>query len=174
MWKFAIIYGPFAGLISIVAIISGLKLSGGHGAGSSQWLGYLIMILALTLVYFGTKRYRDTVQGGVISFGKALLLGLAISAVAGATYVLVWETYLALTCYEFIGEYTGTLIEQKRAAGMSGEELAAEIEKAEKLNIQYGKVYFRLPATFAEIFPVGLLVSLVSAAILRTRGPARR
>jgi hypothetical protein len=32
---------------------------------------------------------------------------------------------------------------------------------------QYANPLFRLPMTFAEIFPVGVLVSLVSAAILR-------
>ncbi len=31
----------------------------------------------------------------------------------------------------------------------------------------YAKPWYRMPMTFAEIFPVGILVSLVSAALLR-------
>ena len=33
--------------------------------------------------------------------------------------------------------------------------------------VQYENPLFRLPMTFAEIFPVGVLVSLVSALVLR-------
>ena len=41
--------------------------------------------------------------------------------------------------------------------------------------IQYADPLFRLPMTFVEIFPVGVLVSLISAGLLRNRRflPAR-
>ena len=38
------------------------------------------------------------------------------------------------------------------------------------MKIQYADPLFRLPITFLEIFPVGLLISLISAAILRNPG----
>ena len=37
----------------------------------------------------------------------------------------------------------------------------------EKFKQQYANPLFRVPATFLEIFPVGLLISLISAAVLR-------
>jgi hypothetical protein len=37
----------------------------------------------------------------------------------------------------------------------------------EAFKLQYANPMIRMPMTFAEIFPVGLLVSLVSAGLLR-------
>jgi hypothetical protein len=45
-----------------------------------------------------------------------------------------------------------------------------------EFKVMYANPWFRLPMVFSEIFPVGVLVSLVSAAMLRrpTFLPARR
>jgi hypothetical protein len=37
----------------------------------------------------------------------------------------------------------------------------------EAFKVQYANPMYRLPMTFVEIFPVGVLVSLVSAGLLR-------
>ena len=37
----------------------------------------------------------------------------------------------------------------------------------EQFKVQYANPLFRLPMTFIEIFPVGVLVSLFAAALLR-------
>ena len=52
-------------------------------------------------------------------------------------------------------------------------QLTAEMEAFKK---SYAKPLYRLTEGFTEIFPVGVLVSLVSAGLLRNRGflPARR
>ena len=40
------------------------------------------MIVALSVIFLGVKRYRDQELGGVIRFGTAFMLGLGIAAVA--------------------------------------------------------------------------------------------
>jgi hypothetical protein len=35
--------------------------------------------------------------------------------------------------------------------------------------VQYADPLYRLPMTFIEIFPIGVLVSLIAAALLRNR-----
>ncbi|MEE9427203.1 MAG: DUF4199 domain-containing protein [Paracoccaceae bacterium] len=173
MFKFALKYGIIAGLISISAITIGLVLGGANSGASSQLLGYAIMLLALSVIYFAIRRYRDTVLGGVIRFGQAALLGIIISAIAGVAYVAAWEVYLAFSGTEFIDGYIAGTVEKKQAAGLSAAALEAEIEKLNGIKDNYAKPWIRLPMTFTEIFPVGLLVSLISAAILRTRAPAK-
>ena len=42
-----------------------------------------------------------------------------------------------------------------------------EIAKMEQFKEQYRNPLFRVPVTFLEIFPVGLLIALISAAVLR-------
>ena len=100
MLRIALTYGIIAGVVIVIGIIATFSLSTGHGGGS-LFLGYLIMILALSMVFFGVKRYRDRDLGGVIKFLPALLMGLGIAIVAGVAYVLVWEGYLAATHYTF-------------------------------------------------------------------------
>ncbi len=170
----AFIYGSIAGLIVISTMVAGFFLGADHG-GSSLFLGYTIMIVALTLIFLAIKGYRDR-QGGVIKFGPAFLLGLMTALVAGAFYVLGWEGYLAATNYTFMDGYVAAAIEAKKAAGMTGAALEAEIAKLEEMKVQYANPLFRMPMTFMEIFPVGLVIALISAAILRNPKafPARR
>jgi hypothetical protein len=124
----------------------------------------------------GIKRYRDVDLGGVIGFWRALALGLGISVVAGILYVISWETACAIAGIDFGASYSAAMIAQKKAAGVSGAALAKFIAEMNAFKVQYANPLYRWPMTFIEIFPVGVLVSLVSAALLRNRRflPARR
>lgn len=174
MTKTALVYGAIAGSIVIGSILAGFLLGSDHG-GQSLWFGYLIMILALSLIFLGVKSYRDRQGGGVIKFGPALFLGLMIAVVAGVFYVGGWEAYLAATDYSFMPSYVDQIIESKKAAGLAGEALAAEIAKLEEMEANYENPLYRMPMTFVEIFPVGLVIALFSAAVLRNSNvlPAR-
>lgn len=166
MGRIALVYGGISGAIAMAVITIGIILSpdGSHG---SVVFGYSIMVIALTMIFLGVKSYRDRTLGGVIRFGPALLLGVMIAGVAGVFYSIGWEGYLAATGYKFMDEYAAGVIEAKTAAGLAGDALAAEIAKMDEMKKNYANPLFRFPMTFLEIFPVGLLVSLLSAAILR-------
>ena len=79
MLRISLIYGGIAGAVIIGSMLTGFALSDGEGFGSSQLIGYLFMIVALSLIFMGIKRYRDQELGGVISFGKAFQLGLFVN-----------------------------------------------------------------------------------------------
>lgn len=168
MIKSIIIFGVLAGL-AIVATIA-LSLVAGFTSehvAALEWLGYLIMIVALSLIFLGVKRIRDNDLGGVISFWTALRAGLGIAVVASVIYVIGWEVNLAVTDYKFIEDYTQSIIDQRQAEGLSEEEMQAVYVEMEDMKVQYGKVVPRLFMTFLEIFPVGLLISFVAASFLR-------
>lgn len=168
MQRIILIYGAGAGLAVILSVILGLMLSDGtETPQSQQWLGYLIMLVALSLIFVGIKRHRDQHLGGAIGFATAMGIGLGIAAVAGFVYVLVWEIYLALTDYAFIDLYTHSIITGQQAEGVTGAELQALTDRMATLKARYANPLFRLPMTFLEIFPVGALITLISAAILR-------
>lgn len=164
MKKIAITYGVIVGLVIIGSI--GLTLALGAG---EVWLGLLVMILAFTAIYFAIKQYRDQALGGVIRFGTAALLGLTIAVVASVVYVAVWEVYLYTTDYKFMEVYTASILEGRRADGLGGAEWDALVQEMAQMKAQYARPLIRLPMTFLEVFPVGLLIALISAAILRTR-----
>lgn len=167
MWSIALVYGTISGVIAISSIVLSITIGGVNSSMGAQWLGYLIMLLALSLVFFGTKRYRDRERGGVIRFAQALWVGLAISVIASIAYVIIWEIYLAATDYSFTAEFTKSLEEQRIVEGIIDEALDAEITRMAAAEAMMTNPLFRIPITFTEIFPVGAIVALVSAALLR-------
>jgi hypothetical protein len=163
------LFGTIAGLIVIGAMIAVMVASGGQPEmqDHSLLLGYTIMLVALSMIFFGIKAYRDRELGGVIHFMPALFMGLGISIVSGIIYVLVWEVYMAATNYTFMNAYVESYIAQQKAAGITGAALDKIVAEMEQMKVQYADPLFRMPMTFMEIFPVGLLISLISAAVLR-------
>ncbi len=165
--RYAVTYGALSGLVIIAIIITGIQFADRVKFAGSAWFGYLVMLSALSFIFVGVKRFRDVEQGGVIGFGGALGLGIAIAVVAGLAYVLVWEAYLAATHYAFMDQYVAGIRKAKEAAGVTGQALERAMAPMEKMRLQYRNPLFRMPLTFLEIAPVGLLVALISAALLR-------
>lgn len=170
MLAIALKFGAVSGAIVIAVLVTGIVLSGEHGNGhvlSSQWLGYLVMLVALSMIFMAIRDYRNRHLGGVIRFLPAFSLGLLVAAIAGSVYVAGWELYLAATGYTFMDNYTAQMIATQRADGLQGAELDAYITQMENMKVMYRNPLLRIPMTFLEIFPVGLFVALVSALILR-------
>ncbi len=167
MNRIALVYGSLSGLAIIGTAVLGMSLGGASDMESTKWLGYLVMIVALSLVFVGVKQYRDRELGGVIRFGSALKVGLAIVLVASVVYVAVWEVYLAATDYAFIDVYAESVLEQRAEAGATPAEVEAAREEMAAMVARYDRMPSRLFLTFLEIFPVGVAVALVSAAVLR-------
>jgi hypothetical protein len=164
--KYALIYGGIAGAI-VVSIISASIAMDLPSHATSVWVGYLIMLAALSLIFVGVKRYRDVECGGAIRFGRAFGIGLGIAAMAALVYVVGWEIYLACSGHDFMAEYTAGILKDMRADGAGQAAIEAKAAEMGELADSYRNPLFRMPMTFVEIFPVGLIVALVSAALLR-------
>ena len=161
-------YGSIAGLIVGIPLFAmAVAFAGQPPLPYGVALGYLIMLVALSTVFVAIKRRRDGALGGVIRFWPAFALGLAISLVASLFYVVAWETALAVTGTGFIDDYARAAIAEQRAAGAGPEALARLSAEMERFKADYADPLFRLPITLTEILPIGVLVSLASAALLR-------
>jgi hypothetical protein len=165
--KYVLTYGVLSGLVIIATMLTGIVLGGLDSSFSSMWFGYLVMLVALTFIFVGVKRFRDVERGGVIRFMPAFGVGLGIAAVAGAAYIAVWEIYLAATDYAFMDQYIAHIVRARQAEGVPAAQIAREVVEMEAMREQYANPLIRIPMTFLEIFPVGLLVALVSALLLR-------
>lgn len=169
MQRLILAYGLIAGVVvSIQLFLIATLLRDNPPTGPlGMAIGYLTMLIALSAVFAAIKRRRDHDLGGAIRFWPALGLGVAISAVAGVLYVLTWEAVLALNGAGYVETMMAAEVERQRAAGASATELAALEAEMAGFMPYYANPLIRMPITFSEIFPVGLLVSLVSAALLR-------
>ena len=170
-------YGVIAGLVvGGFEFVTFIAYSGMPPLKYGMLIGYTTMLIALSAVFVGIKRHRDVDRGGVIGFWPAFGVGLGISVIAGIFYVAAWEAVQAMTHMDFASSYARAMIESAEAKGASAEALAKLRADMATFKLQYADPLFRLPMTFVEIFPVGVLVSLVSAGLLRNTRflPARR
>ena len=170
-------YGLIAGVVVGGIMFANFTFVGGeHNFEYGMVIGYATMLVALTAVFVGIKRHRDRELGGVIRFWPAFGMGVSMSVIAGVLYSLSWEASQAITGGDFMASYSTYMLEQARAEGQSAAAIAEMTRQMAEFKVMYAKWWFRLPMTFSEIFPVGVLVSLVSAALLRRPDflPARR
>lgn len=167
MLRIVLIYGVIGGFIVAGPMaVTWFMTPEGQIPENAALYGYASMLLAFTMVFVGIKHYRDRVLGGVIRFLPALGVGLGISAVASLFWVVGWELTLAAG-FDFGGAYTDSVVAAAQARGAP----AAEIERVRAETAEFLSMYanplYRLPITFVEMFPIGVVVSLLSAAVLR-------
>jgi hypothetical protein len=134
-------------------------------------LGYASIIVALSMVFFGVRRYRDHYLEGRISFGRAFQTGLLIALVASIVYVLAWVLNVAYgSGEEIMNQYFTYTMDQIRQSGKPAEEIEAEIARIKAFQESYRHPAVWIGMTFLEIFPIGVFVALISAFLLRARG----
>lgn len=167
MKKIVWIYGITSGLLilGISALVFSLfRVT--HVTG--ELLGYLVMIISLSLIFVAVKQYRDKHLGGVIRFGKAFLVGLYITLIASFIYVAQWELYMqSAGSEEFVDSYQSSIIESMKRNGASQAEIDRRMEEHAVYKKRYSITLFRILITASEIMPVGLIISLISASLLK-------
>jgi Protein of unknown function (DUF4199) len=170
MKKNILTYGLISGLIISALMAVNLTLSSNSGDfDNSILVGYASMIIAFSLIFVGIKNFRDKYNGGVISFGKAFKVGFFITLVASTIYVIVWLLEEHFFFPDFIEKYTAYEINKLQASGISAAKLASETKELEQAKEMYNNPAIKILMTYAEILPVGLVVTLISSLILKKK-----
>ena len=169
MKKTVLTYSPIAGVIIVLlmALFIGL-MSKEQDFQMGEILGYASMIVALSTIFVGIRKYRDDELGGMITFGKAFQVGLLITLVASAIYVAAWMFYSAGGgADEMMTAFLDQTVEKMKASGATEAEISAKVTEMEQFQEMYKNPIVKIGITFLEIFPVGLIISLIAAALLR-------
>jgi hypothetical protein len=170
MTRIVLIFGLIAGAISaaLMWLLIAVQNNGLVNLDNGMLFGYATMIIALSLVFFGIKSYRDN-NGGRITFLKGLQVGILISLISAVIYAGSWELYYRGSGQEFLQKYTAHYIDGMRKDGKSEADIAkAETEMAQ-FQEMYKNFFVRFAMTLMEILPVGIVVTLISAGLLRKR-----
>lgn len=170
--KYGLIAGVIVGLpLFVLTVFFGHNLPMAWG----MVIGYTSMLIAFSMILVATKRHRDQNLGGVIRFWPAFAMGLGITLVASLIYVLTWEAVMASSTQDFMAIYGKAMLEQEKANGASAEALAKMAAEMQEFAVMYAKPWYRMLITMTEILPIGVLVSLISAVLIRRPGfmPAR-
>ena len=134
-----------------------------------QLIGYATMLIALSTIFIGVRNFRNNQNGGVITFGKAFKIGFLIALIASTCYVITWMIMSATIMSDFMDQYIAASIAKMEASDMPRAEMAKSIEDMNQMAEMYKNPFFKILITYAEMLPVGILVSLISAAILRKK-----
>lgn len=172
-----LVFGSISGVI--ISVFMGVSMaimscgSGDKDGGiTSMIIGFSAMALAFSFIFVGIKNYRDKQNEGSITFGKGFLLGLMISLIASTLYVITWGVEFHFFMPDFMDKYSAMQVKQLQESGVSGAAFAEAVKSIESSNYNYKhNLFFFALYTYMEILPVGILITLISALILRRKTP---
>ena len=162
-------YGLLSGLVLAITMALTVPFEHRLGARYGMVVGYTTMVLSFLIVFVGVKHYRDTVCAGTITFGRAFAAGALMMLISCACYVAMWELLHATVERNFAHDYAAGMIKRAQNSGLQGAALEARIAEAHQFEATYANPLYRMTMTLLEPLPVGLVMSLVTAGILRRR-----
>lgn len=166
---FGLIAGGILG--ALMAIMVPYCLSNTASFENAEIFGYTIQVLAFILVFFGVRSYREHVGGGAISFGKAFKVGILMTLIACAVYVVSWEIIFYNFVPDFADKYAAHMLQTMHDKGATAQAIEKATQEMARFKVLYKNPFFNVGMTFVEVFPVGLIMTLISAAILRRKSP---
>jgi hypothetical protein len=172
MRKTVLTFGIISGLILSAEMLATLPFFHKIGEGKALIIGYTTMVLAGLLVFFGIRTYRDNVSDGRLTFARAFAVGILISLIANFFYVATWEFIYHKFMPDFAEKYAAQMVEHAKSSGASAQKIDQTIREAEQFRQNYHNPVYNIGMTLLEVFPVFLLITLISAAILRRRSAA--
>ncbi len=157
--------GAFVSIFMVVMI----KYCNSEHAITNMLITYTAMIIAFSVIFVAIKKARDS-NGGVITFGKAFGIGLTITLITSTIYAAAWLVYSHFFIPDFIDKYTDHLIQQLKASHLPPQELKEKIDQANRDRAFYGSFLGKAIEPYMEILPVGLIVSVIAALVLKRKG----
>src|SRR5215469_3291973 len=162
---FGLISGALISLMMALTVPFQDKIGHDHG----YVIGYTTIVLSLLLTFFGVRSYRDNVANGQITFAKAFAVGISITIISCICYVVTWEIIYYNFMPDFLDKYAAHVIEKMKAAGETTAAIQQKTDELDQLKVMYKNPLVNMAMTFIEPFPVGLVITLISAAFLRKK-----
>lgn len=169
MKKTVLTFGLIAGVMISVLMGGSLLIANKIGNTHSMLLGYTMMVASFLLIYFGIRSYRDNSVGGQISFGRAFACGILITLITTVFYVAMWEFLYFNFMPHFMDSYFAAQIHKVQASGLDPATTAAQVAAIQHSQQLYQNPFVNMAYTAIEPLPVGIIITLISAAILRKK-----
>ncbi len=171
MKKTVLTFGFIAGLIvtAMMVFSSYQCYNNSEQFEPSMVVGYLSMLVAFSFVFVGIRNYREKFNGGTITFGKAFTIGLLIALVASTMYVVVWLIEYYYFIPDFMDKYMDFVVRQGKEEGLTAAQLQVKMDEMEMYKEWYKSPILVILLTFSEILPLGIVIALISALILKRK-----
>jgi hypothetical protein len=168
--KTILTFGLISGVLSSVMMCGTIPfLRDLNHANTGYYLGYTAIVLSFLLVFFGIRSYRDNLANGAITFGRAFTIGIGITLISCIFYVVTWEIIYFNFLHGFMDSYFAHQIQKIQSAPGTPEAIQAKVAAIRHSQQLYENPFVNALYTFIEPFPVGLVITLISAATLRKK-----
>ena len=169
MKKTVLFFGLISGAVSTALMLATLPyIDSGHFE-IADVLGYTSIVLSALLVFFGIRSYREKAGAGRITFSRGVAVGVLITLISCACYVVVFQIVYFKLMPEFGDKFAACMVERVRTSGGPDQEIAKTARQAQTFKALYDNPATNAMLTFATSFPIGLAVTAISAVILRKR-----
>jgi hypothetical protein len=170
MRKIILTHGLIAGVIVSLMILGSIPLwkRGILNFDNSEIVGYTTIVVAMSMVFFGIKSCRDYHFGGSISFWQGVKVGLMITLIGSVMYAVAWEVSQTLMP-DFSDRMWEHFADEAKNKAKDEAELKATVQQMETWKGLYKNPLMRFGITLTEIAPIGILITIISAAILRRK-----
>ena len=173
MRKIVLTFGLISGVISSLMMIATVAFGNRIGFDKGAVVGYTSIVLSFLMVFFGIRSYRDNIGNGEITFLKAFAVGISITLISCICYVVTWEVIYYNFLPDFWDKYGAHLADKLRASGASAAAVQAKLEQVKRYKEMYKSPLLNAVLTFIDPFPIGLVITLISAAVLRRKPRSR-
>lgn len=167
MTKIVLTFGLLSGAVAAVMMFLTLPFAERIGFDRAVYVGYTTIVISMLFVYFGVRSYRDNVLDGRMNFGKAFTAGMLITLISSACYVAAWLVMYYGFMPDFANQYADYLVEQARTQGATQAQIDAAIKQGEQARQWLANPLINAAVSFTEPLPVGVIVTLISAAVLK-------
>ncbi|MGZ5437491.1 MAG: DUF4199 domain-containing protein [Pyrinomonadaceae bacterium] len=169
MKKTVLIFGLISGALMAIFMFATMPFIDKIGFDKGLIVGYTNIVLAFILVFFGIRSYRENVNGGAVTFGRAFMIGILITLISSVCYVIAWQILFHNFMPDFFDKYAAHVIEQARASGAGPEAIQAKTQEMDQMKQLVKNPFLHVAFVFLEPFPVGLVITFISSLILRKK-----
>ncbi|WP_299313123.1 DUF4199 domain-containing protein [uncultured Aquimarina sp.] len=161
-------YGVYGAITISILFILALFLGKNLSYGLQEVIGYTTMVVSLIFVFFGIKHYRDKENSGVISFGKALVIGVLISLFSAIAFGLLDVIYIKYINPDFTTEYYTRMVEQI-SSSVPEAEFKIKLAELEAQKEMFSSPLMNFLLMSATVLIIGFIISLISGLILQRK-----
>jgi uncharacterized protein DUF4199 len=169
MKRIVLTFGCLSGAVSAAMMFATVPFVDQIGFDRGAIVGYTAIVLSFLFVFFGVRAYRDQLGPAPLSFASAFGVGILITLISCAFYVVAWEIVYSNFMPDFMDRYAGHVLDRLRASGETEVAISAKTQELADFKAMYANPLIRVAFTFIEPFPIGLLMTLISAVTLRRK-----
>ncbi|MEM7282064.1 MAG: DUF4199 domain-containing protein, partial [Pseudomonadota bacterium] len=136
---------------------------------SGEKIGYTIMVLTMSLVFFAIKQTRDKELGGELKFGQGVAIGTTTNLVASGLFGVFNIIYMRFLAPDFLPTYAAYYRQGIENSDQSAEAIAEQLTDFDANQGLFLNPEFNGFVMFATVFLIGLIITLIAAFALKTK-----